>query len=477
MKKKSDAPALIKAMVVEMQARSSNKMRRLRADGDGSYTSRDMKELLGDYQIFMEFSSPYDSQQNGAAENAVGLMEKDVKVSLVCSEAPPMMWGEAVGHHQVTRNHLRSRKTEAGDAVSPAYLLEKRQMEPGEFVPFGAVTVVAIAKKQRKEGKTITQKVGWTGACVGYGELTGHGGALRIYNPGKRAVKVVSRNLCTINVNAFYWKEKKKEGWTDTESPADWLLTPEALMDPEELEKYGLDEEILAELAVDFSSPDMQPQANPEARPDDTPGGVESKSNANAPAAAAEKEARERDEIPALEVDPDLPAPVVGGDADTTSSLAQEPKIDELRRSTRLRGGQQTKPKPTLKSKTLKENQGYIDGILGEEIVEGKEHVIVHWEGFAPGNDTSSMAKSYARRFPVLRGMLEDFEKNKVESGAPATEMGSTNSQEVYLGATGADGHSINAVVKRKLMSLNYFSINSSGNGRTRLLVPSRVNY
>ena len=108
---------------------------------------------------------------------------------------------------------------------------------------------------------------------MGYGELTGHGGALRIYNPGKRAVKVVSRNLCTINVNAFYWKEKKKEGWTDTESPADWLLTPEALMDPEELEKYGLDEEILAELAVDFSSPDMQPQANPEARPDDTPGG------------------------------------------------------------------------------------------------------------------------------------------------------------------------------------------------------------
>ena len=85
MKKKSDAPILIKAMVVEMQARSSNKMRRLRADGDGSYTSRDMKEVLGEYQIFMEFSSPYDSQQNGAAENAVGLMEKDVKVSKLFS--------------------------------------------------------------------------------------------------------------------------------------------------------------------------------------------------------------------------------------------------------------------------------------------------------------------------------------------------------------------------------------------------------
>ena len=195
------------------------------------------------------------------------------------------------------------------------------------------------------------------------------------------------------------------------------------------------------------------------------------------PAVAAEKETSAPDEIPALEDDPDLHAPGIEGGEDTTSYHAQEPEIDVVRRSTRLRGGQQTKLKPTLKNKPLKENQGYIDGILGEEIVEGKEHVIVHWEGFEPGNDTSSMAKSYAKRFPVLRVMLEDFEKNKVENGSPATEVGPTNTQETYLGATGADGHSINAVVKRKLMSLNYFSINSSGNGRTRLPVPPRVNY
>jgi hypothetical protein len=73
--------------------------------------------------------------------------------------------------------------------------------------------------------------------------------------------------------------------------------------------------------------------------------------------------------------------------------------------------------------------------------------------------------------------MLEDFEKNKVENGAPATEVGSSNTPVGNLGATGAEGHSINSVVKRKLMSLNYFSINSSGNGRTRLPVPPRVNY
>jgi hypothetical protein len=44
--------------------------------------------------------------------------------------------------------------------------------------------------------------------------------------------------------------------------------------------------------------------------------------------------------------------------------------------------------------------------------------------------------------------------------------------------ASTTGGHSINAAVKKKLMSskLEWFSINSSGNGRTRLLVPHRAN-
>lgn len=66
------------------------------------------------------------------------------------------MWGEAVGHHQVTRNHL----------------LEKRQMKPDEFVP---------------------ERV-WV-----------------MENSQVMAELFVSTIL---------------------ESPADWILTPEALLDP-----------------------------------------------------------------------------------------------------------------------------------------------------------------------------------------------------------------------------------------------------
>jgi hypothetical protein len=97
MKRKSDAPVMIRAMITEMVARSGNKMRRFRADGDGSFTSGEMKELLGKYQVFLEYSSPYDPPQNGAAETSIGLMEKDVKVSLLCSESPPMSGGRLLG--------------------------------------------------------------------------------------------------------------------------------------------------------------------------------------------------------------------------------------------------------------------------------------------------------------------------------------------------------------------------------------------
>ena len=474
MRKKSNAPEAIRAMIVEMEARSGNKMRRLRADGDGSYTSKEMKELLGEYQVFMEFSSPYDHPQNGAAENAIGLMEKDVKVSLLCSGAPKTLWGEAVGHHQVTRNNLRSRESPGGgESVSPAYLLEKRQMSPEDFVPFGALVVVAIAKNQRKDGKTITQKVGWTGACVGYGELTGHGGALRIYNPEKRAVKVVSRNLCTINVNTFYWKEKKTEGWVDTDSSADWLLTPEALIDPEELEKYGFDDDILAELAVDLSVPDEEQLQDSDPKVA-TPRGEDPAENGV-------------EEIPPLEDDPNLTSAADrGGTSKEVVQFPEPASVRVERRSGRKRNDPppQQNRKTTRKTKPLKENQGYIDGIVGEEIVEGQEHIIVHWEGFASGNDTSSMAKSHAKRFPVLKKMLREYEENKLPGAVPVVtpsegdghpEKAGTENQDVN-GDNGENAAEQMAnAMGRARVTRESFSINSCGDGGTRLPVPLRA--
>jgi hypothetical protein len=95
----------------------------------------------------------------------------------------------------------------------------------------------------------------------------------------------------------------------------------------------------------------------------------------------------------------------------------EKDKVESVRRSQRIKKPNQEKGKAKKtaqeKVKPLKPNQGYIDGILGEENVEGKEHIIVHWEGFEPGNDTSSMSKAYAKKFPVLKKMLEDYEHTK----------------------------------------------------------------
>jgi hypothetical protein len=348
-------------------------------------------------------------------------------------------------------------------------------MKPDEFVPFGASVVVAIAKKQRKEGKTITQKVGWTGACVGYGELTGHGGALRIYNPEKRAVKVVSRNLCTINMNAFYWKEKKKEGWTDLESPADWILTPEAMLDPEEFLKYGFDEEVIADLAVDLSH-DAEAASNPDEAEPTTSGEIQKLPEWGTGVKGEEVKEEGPDGVPKLEEDPMLKANAKGRIPEIVAAsvpLAQKPLEEGNRRSTRLQEGKTQKPPKSLKQKKpLKENQGYIDKIIGEELVDGNEHIVVHWEGFAPGNDTSSMAKSHAKRFPVLRGMLKEFEQAKAV-GEPGLLLSVDKIDKP--GRVDAEEAAINlsAVDKNKLMSAKDFLGNSGGNDRTRRYVPS----
>ena len=147
-----------------------------------------------------------------------------------------------------------------------------------------------------------------------------------------------------------------------------------------------------------------------------------------------------------------------------------------------MRGGKQNKPAPKLKP--LKENQGYIDAIIGEETIAGEEHVIVHWEGFGAGNDTSSMSKTHAKKFPVLKKMLKEFEDNKLpetkmmdaQSPVLQTKDGNSNTDDDDSNSVKALGHTTN-MVRREKMTKSKFSLNWYGNDRARLLVPLRVSF
>jgi hypothetical protein len=226
---------------------------------------------------------------------------------------------------------------------------------------------------------------------------------------------------------------------------------------------------------VDLSVPDEEQLQDPDPKVA-TPRGEDSAEN-------------DVEEIPPLEDDPNLTSATDrGGTSKEVVQFPEPASVRVERRSGRKRNDPppQQNRKTTRKTKPLKENQGYIDGIVGEEIVEGQEHIIVHWEGFASGNDTSSMAKSHAKRFPVLKKMLREYEENKLPGAVPAItpsegdghpKKAETENQDVNgdngEGAAAAE-HTANAMGRARV-TRESFSINSCGDGGTRLPVPLRA--
>jgi hypothetical protein len=153
-----------------------------------------------------------------------------------------------VDYVDTTRNWLRSVETNEG-FITPSMSLKRKKVGPDIFkmLPFGVKVVVQYAKGQRPGHKTLTQVRGWVGAFVGYGEAHGFGGAYKIYNPADKKVHVVSYNFCVVDEGSFPWKSDK--GFMDEKikAPLDFMLTPQAILDPVELAKYGLDEGELKE--------------------------------------------------------------------------------------------------------------------------------------------------------------------------------------------------------------------------------------
>ena len=98
----------------------------------------------------------------------------------------------------------------------------------------------------------------------------------------------------------------------------------------------------------------------------------------------------------------------------------------------------------------------------------------MHWEGFLPGDDTSSMSKAYAKKFPVLREMLNDYERAKLlpvekmpekESGIDVVPPQPSEKQDV-------EGHAANTLKKGVAVALAKFLGNYRGGGMKQTLAP-----
>ena len=167
-----------------MEKSTGRKLKALRTDNGGEYTSAEFEAYLRKEGVRHELTVPKTPEQNGVAERMNRTLVETTRSMLGYSKLPPKFWAEALS----TAVYLRNRSpTKAVEGMTPfeAWVGEKPNV--GHLRTFGCVAYAHVAKDERKKLDAKARK------CVflGYGtETKGY----RLYDP-KRAKVFFSRDV------------------------------------------------------------------------------------------------------------------------------------------------------------------------------------------------------------------------------------------------------------------------------------------
>jgi hypothetical protein len=149
-----------KAQVENMTER---KIKVLRSDNGGEYTSRDFNDLCIEAGIKREYIIPYNPQQNGVAERKNRSIVEATKAMIHDHNLPIILWAEASmtvvyvqnkSPHKILKN------------MTPKESFTKVKPEVGHFRIFGFPIYFHVPKEKR----TNLDPSGIKGTFVGYSE-------------------------------------------------------------------------------------------------------------------------------------------------------------------------------------------------------------------------------------------------------------------------------------------------------------------
>jgi hypothetical protein len=180
---KSDATQAVLAKIEELENQAGKRIKVLRSDRGGEFTSGLLKDYCVSKGIVLETTAPYTPQQNGAAERLNRTLMEKARAMLYDSGLPPRWWGEAVS----TANLLRNLTYASGAPLGTPWRSFKRTVPDVSFLRvFGATAYAHVPDKLRKKLDPKSRK----GVLVGYEP---HSKAYRILLPPARVI--VSRDV------------------------------------------------------------------------------------------------------------------------------------------------------------------------------------------------------------------------------------------------------------------------------------------
>ena len=176
---------------------TEKKIKILRSDNGGEYTSKEFFNYLKEKGIQHQLSVPRTPQQNGVAERMNRTIQETARSMMYNAGQDKKFWAEAVCTAVIIRNRS---PTVAVDNMTPNECFYGSKPDVSHFKVFGSKAYVHVPKENRKKWDSKTKKC----IFVGY-SITSKG--YRLYDP-------VSRKIC-VSRDVFFdedeFIQQKKE--------------------------------------------------------------------------------------------------------------------------------------------------------------------------------------------------------------------------------------------------------------------------
>jgi hypothetical protein len=192
---KDEVAAAIKQFQARAEAESGKKLRVLRTDRDGEFTSVEFTTYCADQGVVRHLTAPYSLQQNGVVERRNQTIVGMARSMLKAKRMPTAFWGEAVSTAVFILNRS---PTKALKDKTPYEAWYGRQPDVSFLRTFGCIghvknTKPFIGKLEDRSSRMV---------LLGYKEGSK---ACKLFDPCARRV-VVSRDIVFDELAAWDWE-------------------------------------------------------------------------------------------------------------------------------------------------------------------------------------------------------------------------------------------------------------------------------
>ena len=191
------------AMVTNM---TEKKIKILRSDNGGEYTSKEFSNYLKEKGIQHQLSVPRTPQQNGVAERMNRTIQETARSMMHNAGQDKKFWAEAVCTAVMIRNRS---PTVSVDNMTPYESFYGRKPDVSHFKVFGCKAYMHVPKENRKKWDSKTKKC----IFVGY-SITSKG--YRLYDPVSRKI-CVSRDVL-FDEDEFIHRKKETQVFDTSDS-------------------------------------------------------------------------------------------------------------------------------------------------------------------------------------------------------------------------------------------------------------------